>query len=50
MSQNILSTAINTLKGEKVVIHSNVYSPDEKTIKVTDEIGEDFFVVVLVSE
>ena len=50
VSQTILSTAINALKGEKIIIHSNVYTPDEKTIKVTDEIGDDFFIVVLVSE
>jgi hypothetical protein len=50
VSQNILSIAINALKGEKIIIHSNVYTPDEKTIKITDEIGDDFFVIVLVSE
>jgi len=48
--QTSISTAINYLKGDKVIIHSNPYSPDEVAIKITDEIGEDFFIVCLLGE
>lgn len=48
--QTSISTAVNYLKGDNVIIHSNPYSPDEVAVKITDEIGEDFFIVCLLGE
>jgi len=50
ISQNNLSTAIGYLKGKKIIIHTEVFSQDLVTIKVTDEIGDDFFIISLLPE
>lgn len=49
-SQAYLSTILSFLKGEMVVIHSDAYSPDGVAIKVTDEIGDDFFILCFIPE
>lgn len=48
--QTDLSTAVNNLKGDKIIIHTNVYSPDEVAVKITDELNEDFFIICLLPE
>ena len=50
ISQAYLSTVVSYLKGEQVVIHSNVFSPDGVAVKITDELGEDFFILCFVPE
>jgi hypothetical protein len=48
-SQAYLSNVVSVLKGEKVVINTRPYSPDNPVMRITDEFNEDFFIVSFVS-
>ena len=50
ISQAYLSTVISYLKGELIIIHADRYSSEGVAIKITDEIGDDFFILCFVPE